>query len=32
MDTWMLNQQPDDTELPGLIGALVGLIRRALEP
>ena len=32
MDTWMLTQQPADTELPGLISALVGMIRRALKP
>jgi hypothetical protein len=32
MDTWLLTQPPDATDLPPLISALVGMIRRALEP
>lgn len=32
MDTWLLTQSADAAELPGLIGALIGMIRRALEP
>jgi AcrR family transcriptional regulator len=32
MDTWMLTQQPDDANLPRLIGHLIGMMRRALEP
>jgi AcrR family transcriptional regulator len=32
MDTWLLTQSSDDMDLPRLISALVGMIRRALEP
>ena len=32
MDTWLLTQPPDAADLPPLISALVGMIRRALEP
>jgi AcrR family transcriptional regulator len=32
MDTWLLTQSSDPAALPGLISALVGMIRRALEP
>jgi AcrR family transcriptional regulator len=32
MDTWLLTQSSDATDLPPLISALVGMIRRALEP
>ena len=32
MDTWLLTQPPDAAALPPLISALVGMIRRALEP
>jgi AcrR family transcriptional regulator len=32
MDTWLLNHSPNPTDLPPLIGALIGMIRRALEP
>lgn len=32
MDTWLLTQPSDPAELPRLIGALMGMIRRALEP
>lgn len=32
MDTWLLAQPSDASDLPRLIGALVGMIRRALEP
>ena len=32
MDTWLLTQPSEDADLPRLIGALVGMIRRALEP
>ncbi len=31
MDTWLMTQPPDDA-LPPLIGALVGMLRRALQP
>ena len=32
MDTWLMTQQPDEEDLPPLIGALIDMIRRALEP
>lgn len=32
MDTWLLTQASDSAELPRLINALMGMIRRALEP
>ena len=32
MDTWLMTQQPDDDALPPLISALVGMLRRALQP
>jgi AcrR family transcriptional regulator len=32
MDAWMLTQRPEDADLPRLVGVLVGMIRRALEP
>ena len=32
MDTWLLTQSSDATDLPRLISALVGMIRRALQP
>jgi AcrR family transcriptional regulator len=32
MDTWLLTQSSDAADLPRLISALVGMIRRALEP
>ena len=32
MDTWLMTQQPDDDALPPLINALVGMLRRALQP
>ncbi len=32
MDTWLLTRPPDDADLPRLVSALVGMIRRALEP
>lgn len=32
MDTWLLTQSPEAAELTRLISALVGMIRRALEP
>lgn len=32
MDTWLITQQPDEEALPPLITALIGTIRRALEP
>ncbi|GAA3605526.1 hypothetical protein GCM10022236_04270 [Microlunatus ginsengisoli] len=32
MDTWLLTQSPNAANLPRLISALVGMIRRALEP
>jgi AcrR family transcriptional regulator len=32
MDTWLITQQPDNEALPQLISALIGMIRRALEP
>lgn len=30
MDTWLLTQEPDPTQLPELVSALIGMIRRAL--
>ena len=32
MDTWVMTRQPGDDALPSLIGALVGMLRRALQP
>jgi AcrR family transcriptional regulator len=32
MDTWLVTQQPDSEALPGLVRALVGMIRGAMEP
>ena len=32
MDTWLLTQATDTADLPRLISALVGMIRRALQP
>jgi AcrR family transcriptional regulator len=32
MDMWLMTQEPDDAALPLLISALVGMIRRALQP
>ena len=32
MDTWLLAQSTDAADLPRLISALVGMIRRALQP
>lgn len=32
MDIWLLTQSSDATDLPRLISALVGMMRRALEP
>ena len=32
IDFWLLTQHPDDTDLPRLVGVLIGMIRRALEP
>ena len=32
MDTWLLTQPPDAADLPPLINALIGMIRRALQP
>jgi hypothetical protein len=32
MDTWLLIQPPGNTDLPSLINALVGMLRRALQP
>lgn len=32
MDTWLLTQQLDDADLPPLIGHLIAMIRRAVEP
>lgn len=32
MDTWLLTQPSDPAALPGLIGALIGMLRRVLEP
>jgi AcrR family transcriptional regulator len=32
MDTWLLTQPPDTPDLPRLINALIGMIRRALQP
>ena len=32
MDTWLLTQPPDDADLPSLTGALVDMLRRALQP
>jgi AcrR family transcriptional regulator len=32
MDTWLISQQPDEHDLPRLIGALIDMIRGAVEP
>jgi AcrR family transcriptional regulator len=32
MDTWLMTQQPDADHLPRLIGALIGMMRGAVEP
>lgn len=32
MDTWLLARQPDDGELPEVIAAIVGMLRRAVAP
>jgi AcrR family transcriptional regulator len=32
MDTWLMTQRPDHDALPPLISALVGILRRALQP
>jgi hypothetical protein len=32
MDTWLLTQQLNDADLPPLIGHLIAMIRRAVEP
>jgi hypothetical protein len=32
MDSWLVNRQPDAEDLPQQVRALVGMIRRALEP
>ena len=32
MDTWLITQQPHDGELAPLITALIGMIRRAIQP
>ena len=32
MDAWLMSQPPDDGALPQLISALVGMLRRALQP
>ncbi len=32
MDTWLMTQRPDQDALPPLISALVGMLRRALQP
>ena len=32
MDTWLMTQQLDEDALRSLIGALVGMLRRALQP
>lgn len=32
MDTWLLTQSSQTAELPRLITALIGMIRRAFEP
>ncbi|MHA6623137.1 TetR/AcrR family transcriptional regulator [Pseudonocardia sp. DLS-67] len=32
MDTWLIAQQPGETDLPRLVSILVGMIRRTLEP
>jgi hypothetical protein len=32
MDLWLMTQQPDAAALPGLVGSLTGMIRRALQP
>ena len=32
MDTWLLTQSSAATDLPQLIRALVGMIRRAMQP
>ncbi len=32
MDIWLMAQRPGEDDLPRLVGVLVGMIRRALEP
>lgn len=32
MDFWLMAQQPDDHDLPGVIATLIGMIRRAVSP
>jgi AcrR family transcriptional regulator len=32
MDTWLLTRRAKRTDLPALIGALIGMIRRAVQP
>jgi AcrR family transcriptional regulator len=32
MDTWLMTQQPDQDDLPRLIGALIDMIRGAVKP
>jgi hypothetical protein len=32
MDTWLITQQPDQNDLPRLIGALIDMIRGAVKP
>jgi AcrR family transcriptional regulator len=32
MDAWLLTQQPDTADLQRLVGVLIGMIRRALQP
>jgi AcrR family transcriptional regulator len=32
MDTWLITQQPNHNDLPQLIGALIDMIRGAIEP
>jgi AcrR family transcriptional regulator len=32
MDFWLLIERPDNADLPRLVGVLIGMIRRALQP
>lgn len=32
MDIWLMTEQPDEAALPSLVGALIGMLRRALQP